>query len=592
MCRISGIINQNISVQQLKRSVSLMCDAQQRGGPDDDGIFVDESIGLALGHRRLSIIDLSAGGHQPMSDILNNTHITFNGEIYNYRELRTELHKLGAGFLTKTDTEVILQAYNYWGTASFAKLKGIFAFGLFDKGKQMTYLVRDSKGIKPLYYSSSKNTLTFASEVRAFRAAEMMFEDDANWRIRFLAFGNIPEPFTTLKNVYSLPKSNYLSWDHQTATYNISKYQASFVSTQITNGNEAKKKIRTSFEQAVTSQLIADAPIGVFLSGGIDSSLITLLANQQKHASLNTVSIHFNERSYDESRYQSVVKDKIEGQKFSHLITQAEFDRASPSVIAAMDMPTTDGINTWFISNFAQQDGLKAVLSGIGADELFGGYPSFQRIKYVNRLRKLPITTLSLLAKLDNRFKRATYLKYNHYLADYLFLRGIFSIEEIADLLETEIEQVASILFGDIPNKDLGPYNKLHASWLETNLYMQNQLLRDTDVMGMSNALEIRVPFLDQDFCNIVDSIAAEVRFGNRPKQLLIDSFADLLPESIWNRPKMGFTFPLQQWLKQSVVVSKETYHNRFASNTIDLFLKDQTHWSKAFALYQVQNHA
>src|SRR6185437_5099122 len=217
MCRIAGIISKRLSIGQTSAKVGAMCSALEHGGPDDQGIFVDESAGLVFGHRRLSIIDLSAKGHQPMADIGQRAWITFNGEIYNYPELKEQLLKAGATFESATDTEVILAAYLHWGTLAFSKLRGMFAFALYDKAKAITHLVRDTTGIKPLYYHAENETLSFASEVRAFKPAGITEADEA-WPVRFLAYGHIPEPYTTLKNVRSLPAGRYLTWDHQTAT--------------------------------------------------------------------------------------------------------------------------------------------------------------------------------------------------------------------------------------------------------------------------------------------------------------------------------------------------------------------------------------
>ena len=368
-----------------------MCSALKHGGPDDEGIFIDEKAGLVFGHRRLSIIDLSNNGHQPMPDTGQKVWITFNGEIYNYKELKEQLLKTGAKFHSNTDTEVILSAYLYWGTAAFSKFRGMFAFALYDTINAVTYLVRDTAGIKPLYYHIENGALSFASEIKAFKIAGVANDTDQTWPVRFLAFGHIPEPNTTLKNVYSLAKGNYLSWDHHHNTYQITAYYNKTPGqTYITDSNLACQYLHNSLKTAVTRQLMADAPIGVFLSGGVDSSLISLLANQQKEQHLKTISIYFNEKTYDERSYQNVVLNEIGGEKFAHLVQQQDFEQFFPHIINDMDMPTTDGINTWFISKYAHEDGLKAVLSGVGADELFGGYPSFNRIKYLQYLRKIP----------------------------------------------------------------------------------------------------------------------------------------------------------------------------------------------------------
>jgi len=595
MCRIAGIISHKVPTREVAEKVAIMCNALKHGGPDDEGIYIDEKAGLVFGNRRLSIIDLSSNGHQPMADIQEKVWITFNGEIYNYRDLRQQLVIKGAQFHSNTDTEVVLQAYLRWGTDAFSKLRGMFAFALYDTANELTYLVRDTAGVKPLYYHTGNGALSFASEVKALEIAGIAHEADQNWRIRFLAFGHVPEPYTTLKNVYSLAKGHYLCWDHPQGTYKIVSYYKKLTGqTLITDAGLAKEYINHSLKASVNRQLIADAPIGVFLSGGIDSSLISLLANQQKEQQLKTISIYFNEKNYDERIYQNIVIDHISGEKFAHLIQQKDFTEFFPRIINDMDMPTTDGINTWFISKYAHQDGLKAVLSGVGADELFGGYPSFTRIKYLQYLRKMPSVLFNMANYFnEDKYRKVSFLSHSHPLADYLLLRGFFVPEEIAKILDTEKKQVDEILFDVSSVPELGPYNELHAAWFETNLYMQNQLLRDTDVMSMSHGLEVRVPFLDEDFQQLAENISPEIRFNNRqPKKILIDSFTDILPESTWNRPKMGFTFPLQEWMTGHTEIGNVSlYKGKIAQNAIKRFKDGKMHWSKAFALYQIQIH-
>lgn len=595
MCRIAGVIATNLKPKQIREKVSIMCDSLQHGGPDDEGIFSDDKVNLVFGHRRLSIIDLSTNGHQPMADADQKIWITFNGEIYNYPELKEQLLLLGARFHSNTDTEVIIAAYQYWGMAAFSKLRGIFAFALYDTEKGLTYLVRDSSGVKPLYYHVEKGQLSFASEVKALKKAGIATETDPTWQIRFLAYGHIPEPYTTLKNVCSLPKGEFLCWHHHKNTYEIHSYHVIKNNIRITDINEARESIHAALKFAVNRQLIADAPIGVFLSGGTDSSVITLLANEQKKAQLKTISIYFNEKAYDERMYQDLVLQKIEGDKFVHLVTQQAFEEFLPQIIDDMDMPTTDGINTWFISKYAHEDGLKAVLSGIGADELFGGYPSFSRIKHLKKLRKFPAVLFKTANYLlSDRYKKISYLNYIHPIADYLLLRGLYAPDDIAKILDISLHQVEDVLFSNKQLPYIRNYNEEDAAWFETNLYMQNQLLRDTDVMGMCHGLEIRIPFLDEDFKRLAENIAPEIRFDNhQPKKLLIDSFADILPEEVWNRTKMGFTFPLQEWLRDHKEISNENlYSGKKTKSIIKDFKKDTAHWSKAFALYQIKVHA
>ena len=595
MCRIAGIISNSSNFNETVEKVNTMCKIMQHGGPDDEGVFGEEETGLVFGHRRLSIIDLSRNGHQPMADIEQRVWITFNGEIYNYLELKRQLLTAGARFISDTDTEVIISAYIYWGMAAFSKLRGIFAFALYDKEKSLTYLVRDSSGVKPLYYHIKNGQLSFASEVKALKAAGVADENAPGWQIRFLAYGHIPEPYTTLKNVYSLPRGEFLCWDHKKNSCEIHSYYVIYHHSIIADREQAKESVQKALELAITRQLIADAPIGVFLSGGIDSSLITLLANRYKNSQLKTVSIYFNEKAYDESMYQNLVLKQIDGEKYTHLVQQKDFEGFLPQIISDMDMPTTDGINTWCISKFAHGDGLKAVLSGIGADELFGGYPSFNRIHYIKKFRKYPGYLFKAANYLiSDPYKKIAFLSYNHPIADYLLLRGLYSPSDIAQILDTETTQVEDVLFANRQLPYLRDYNEEDAARFETNLYMQNQLLRDTDVMGMSHGLEVRVPFLDEDFKRLTENIAPNIRFDKRrPKKLLIDSFTGVLPQSIWDRSKMGFTFPLQEWMKQNDEINNyNLYKSKKSKSIVKAFRNNNMHWSKIYALYQIRLHA
>lgn len=594
MCRIAGIITNRLQPEEITGKVKIMCHALQHGGPDDEGIFLNNEKKLAFGHRRLSIIDLSKNGHQPMADTGQKAWITFNGEIYNYLQLKKELVVAGAKFHSNTDTEVIIQAYLHWGIAAFAKLRGMFAFALYDVEKDLTYLVRDTTGIKPLYYHVENQQLSFASEVKALKAAGIANEPEQGWQVRFLAYGHIPEPYTTLKNVLSLAKGHFLCWDNKNSHFTTKPYSSPAAITYITTQQEAQAQIQQVLKAAVERQLIADAPIGVFLSGGIDSSLLTLLADNQKHAQLKTISIFFDEKAYDESAYQNLIFEQIQGDKFTHLIKQQDFEASFLQIIESMDMPTTDGINTWFISKYARHDGLKAVLSGVGGDELFGGYPSFNRVPYLKYLKKLPSALFSSAAPyVADHYKKIEYLAHNHPLADYLLLRGLFAPTAIAKILNADVQQVDEILFNHLPAAPLMSYDKEYASWMENNLYMQNQLLRDTDVMSMSHGLEVRVPFLDEDFQDLTMRIAPQIRFAKNPaKKLLIDSFKEILPNAIWNRPKMGFTFPLQQWMQQYKAIGDPgLYQGKPARDIIKEFKDNKVHWSKSYALYQLQAH-
>jgi len=599
MCRIAGIINTKIETATLAANVRTMCAVMAHGGPDDEGIYQDEAQGITFGHRRLALIDLSPAGHQPMYYQNKELVISFNGEIYNFQELKAELLNNGLEFTTHSDTEVILAGYAYWGTAIFSKLRGMFAFALYDKNQNLSYLVRDSMGIKPLYYSTKNQQLIFASEVKAFLTLKSSFAENPNWKIYFLAFGHIPEPYTTLTDVSMLPKAHYLTWDHQTQKAKLTSFEVE-QQKNISTTAAAEIAVKDTLTLAVKRHLIADAPIGVFLSGGIDSSLLTLLADQlidgNKETAtprLNTVSINFENLQFSEKVYQDEVLNQVNAKHALYTVDQQIFDNNLPTALAAMDQPTADGINSWFVNYYAKENGLKAVLSGIGADEIFGGYPSFKRMGLINKLSLLPKFIIKKALKLkDQRFKRAYYLSYQNTVGKYLFLRGFFTPDDIAELLGISIAKVDETLINmDIPAIPKHLAAEEQASWLETNLFMQNQLLKDTDSMSMQHAIEVRVPFLDQDLIELLKHIPNDIKFKtDKPKGLLVNSFINLIPHKIWDRPKMGFTFPFQFWLKDNAhfLANMELKQNEKASNLIADFKVGNLHWSKALAIFQV----
>lgn len=598
MCRIAGLINKSLPVEELEATIKLMCNSMAHGGPDGEGFFVNSTNGIAFGHRRLAIIDLSTTGKQPMFYNQNELVITYNGEIFNYLDLKAELIKLGFEFKSSCDTEVILAAYAAWGTKSFERLKGMFAFALYDTKNNQTFLARDSSGIKPLYYSVLNNQLVFASEIRAFKNIKPAYKENPDWKIYFLAFGHIPEPYTTLMDVEMLTKGQYLTYYHETNKFDINSFLPQQSSIKIDDKQEAEEIVHTRLKESVKRHLLADAPIGVFLSGGIDSSLITLLANEQlpleKDHLLNTISINFEETAFSEKPYQDIISAQINAKHSEYIITKAIFDSLFPSAVNAMDQPTTDGINSWFINYFANKNGLKAVLSGIGADEQFGGYPSFKRMKLIDLLSKLPTFILKSTINFSKpSLKRAYFLSYKNTVGKYLFLRGIFDPKQIADILNRTLSEVNEVLkdmkLAELPT---GLKPEEQASWLETNMYMQNQLLKDTDSMSMQHGVEVRVPFLDQDLLTALKLINNELKFkGDKPKPLLVDAFIKLLPNQIWNRSKMGFTFPFQNWLKENPQFLKPmlSSDNKNITQLANNFKLGKVHWSKAIALHVIE---
>ncbi|MFT3908111.1 MAG: asparagine synthase (glutamine-hydrolyzing) [Ferruginibacter sp.] len=592
MCRIAGIFNSTMPTETIEQMVRQMCDVQKHGGPDDSGLYCSAKDNLVLGHRRLSLLDLSKAGHQPMQ-YENRYWITYNGEIYNFPELKETLRQLGHEFHTHTDTEVIVAAYSRWGVHSFAMLKGMFAFAIWDSLEKELVIVRDASGIKPVYYTREKNGIAFASEIRALNLLPAFKEKNDKWVVYLMAYGHVPEPVTTIKNVYPLPKGYFLKYSVARKSFLLQSFKHYSYYPKIKNEQVAISSIQKELSNSVKRHLIADAPIGIFLSGGVDSGILSLLAN--KHSDkMNTLSLYFEEHSYSEKKYQDILINKLGCYNQQYLLKESEFHESFPGILNAMDMPCSDGINTWFISKYAKQQGLKAVLSGIGGDELFGGYPSFNRIKIASIIHNLP--AFSINAARTSSFKqlnRLSYLNMDGIKGIYLFLRGHFTPVEIAKQLGTSENEIWNILndapvFQDLPNLPV----KEQASWMEWNIYMQNQLLRDADVMGMANGVEIRVPFLDEDFIRLVFSITPHLKYQTaRQKPLLIDAYKNELPEAIWNRPKMGFSFPFAAWFRKSEYVRELMEKgNQSSLSNYNLFMKGNLHWSQLMSLIIINN--
>lgn len=588
MCRIAGVVNHQFPLSEVQQWVQGMCDALIHGGPDSGGIYTTSTQNIVLGNRRLALQDLSDAGKQPMH-YKDRYTITYNGEIYNFLELKEELKLLGHSFQNSTDTEVIMAAFDQWETAAFRKFNGMFAFALWDSFENQLYLVRDTAGMKPLYFSTTNSGLAFASEIRAFKEIPYLREKNKNWEVYLMAYGHIPEPVTTLKEVKPLHKGCFLKYDVISKTFSYQSYKHYSYSNIFRNRKDVLLELEELIYKGVERHLIADASIGVFLSGGLDSSLITRVASDVGKSSLNTFSLYFGEEEFSEKKYQDMVLGTVKSNAYQHLLTEKEFNESFQQILNDMDMPGCDGMNTWFISKYARMQGLKAVLSGIGGDELFGGYPSFSRMQAAIGLQKsksayLPFSRYSSKKQLN----RLSYLKLEGMKGLYLFLRGYFTVNQIADHLGANEKDIWNII-EEMPVIDnaatLTAENR--ASWMEFNLYMQNQLLRDADVMGMAHSVEIRVPLLDDDIIRFAFQIQSDIKYaGNYKKQLLIDVMRNKLPQDIWQRPKMGFSFPFDIWLKSNeYVCSIMENGDKQLKKSFDQFLDGKSHWSKIVLL-------
>jgi asparagine synthase (glutamine-hydrolysing) len=568
MCRIAGIID--LSNPLSVPLIHAMCNSMRHGGPDDGGTYLDPDRPLALGVRRLAILDLSPAGHQPMCSANGELVLAFNGEIYNYKALRRELAALGHRFLSQTDTEVVLAAYKQWGTGCFNRFNGMFGLCIWNRTTRQLVLARDHAGMKPLYYFFDKHhhQLYFASEVRAFKTLRPNWPDDENWRIHLLAYGHMPEPHTTLQGVQSLPAGHLLVLQLPEFSATVSAWYQPEPRPLITHAAEAELKLYQTLQHAVRRHLVADAPLGVFLSGGTDSSILTILAAKLLPQPPQTVSLVFDEPGFSERRFQDLVAQQTGARHRACMVSAQMFQQHLPDVLAAMDQPSNDGINAYFISRFARAAGFKAVLSGLGADELFGGYHTFGWGKRTQRLQKLPSWALAMAWMAPNdRLKRIAFLKNKGVQAENLFYRGFFTPKHIATLLDASERHVLRVLFGKNEHTDPHTHqpDALHISHIEQRFYMRNQLLRDADAMSMWHGLEIRMPFLDREVVEYADSVAPRIRFAAAgKKQFLINAFRNELPEAIWQRKKMGFSMPFHLWVGNATVAGAAD-HRLFA---------------------------
>jgi asparagine synthase (glutamine-hydrolysing) len=593
MCRVAAIVSKN--THNLIDRIETMTKSMAHGGPDDKGHYVNQSLGYALGHRRLSIIDTSPAGHQPMFSLDHRYSISFNGEIYNYVELKKQLIKKGYQFVSSTDTEVLIAAYDAWGVDMLTMLKGMFAFVLVDNIENILIAARDHMGIKPLYIANRAGDTYFTSEVKALTAIDKGWEPNMQWPVWFLTFGFLPEPITTLNNVRLVKKGHYIIYDLVEDTYKERAWYSPLKSNNYTiTTEEAVKKTKQFVTSAVERHLMADVKLGVFLSGGIDSSIITMLASEvakaKKQSPIETFSIEFDDAELSEKPYQQLIAKTANTQHHSLLVTQHDFAAAWEDIHASLDQPTTDAINNYFVCQFAKSKGCKVVLSGLGADEIFGGYPSFNRTAQVDRLKKLTrlqILKTGIAGLVFNYPKRKLdYFKQNIEASEYLTYRGLFTPADTAKILhitEKEVWQILSTY--NMPygyDKIEGAKNKVSA--FECDVYMLNQLLKDADVQSMWHSVELRVPFLDIDIIDFMHQVPENIKYPQGGhKYLLVEAFKDMLPEGIINRKKQGFVFPFQKWLSNIAAIQNELF---VASYYYKKFTKGKLTHSRLWAIF------
>jgi asparagine synthase (glutamine-hydrolysing) len=557
MCGIAGILRPEGSGPPLSDQLRVMQARLRHRGPDDEGLWVSPDNRAGFAHTRLSILDLSPAGHQPMHSPDGRFTLTFNGEIYNFLELRGRLEAQGAVFRTRTDTEVILRLYESEGPACLDRLRGMFALAIWDDRDKAAFLARDPLGIKPLYYAVVDGTLVFASELRALLAAEIA-QRQVNPRglLGYYLTGSVPEPDTVVRGVYLLPGGSSLLWS--AGEVSTRKYW----SLQFTAGTvpppEAADHARAALLDSVRHHFVSDVPVGIFLSGGLDSTVLVALARAVGVPDVRTFSISFDNPALDEGGLAARTAAHFNTRHADWRMRPDEGRVLFETYLHAVDQPSVDGFNTYTVSRFAHDQAMKVVLSGLGGDELFAGYPSFRLVpallRWHRRLERVPLRA-GLGRLLMNRGRRAALRRLGQFLVEppsplaaYRSVRGIFTRHTALMLTARHAEPAPEDLQSLGMTLAEQPTLADQISAFEVEYYMRNQLLRDSDVMSMAWGLELRVPFVDRTAIESLARISAAVRLA--PGKGLLKAAVPELPEWILRQRKRGFTFPFQEWVQ------------------------------------------
>lgn len=639
MCGICGVVSPAHPAEAEERVRAMTARLHYRG-PDDDGFLAGDprAPGVALGMRRLSIIDL-VGGHQPIWNESRDVAVILNGEIYNYRELRERLQRAGHFFKTQADTEAIVHGWEEWGEECLHELRGMFAFALLDVRERhaqtpLLFLARDPLGIKPLYYTQSTKGVFFASEVRALLASGIDRRLSPDALTSYLLFGSVSEPVTLVENVFSLPPGHQILlhvpdrrkiprarpwWDaRQSPAAKDPKRPGDFAA--------AARALRPMLEDAVRAHLIADVPVGLFLSSGLDSGAIAALAARE-HPGIQSFTLTFPGTPYDEAPLARRVAEHC-GTKHTEVpLGGAEILAHLEKAIGALDQPTMDGVNTYLVSWAARQVGLKVALSGLGGDELFAGYRTFADVPRLRRLarlarilpRALRGATAGIVASMlrlgvspDAAQKAAAAWRSPEALPDaYFFARALFppgELERIATprfrpsavaedgttLLPTWIGWLERVAGEAKPMEEAAGIG-----WMEMRTYMASTLLRDTDSVSMDRSLEVRVPLLDTPLVEFVTALPDDARqLRGTQKALLVTALGDMLPREILEQRKRTFTLPWDTWLRvplrarieSSLAETAPALREHMKSEGVravwSAFLAGRTSWSRPWGLY------
>ncbi len=562
MCGIAGIAGLIDKEDAQRRLAAMLCRLEHRG-PDAEGTFVEP--GVALGQRRLSIIDLSEAANQPMFDAGGRFSVIQNGEIYNFRELRRELKDYN--FRTESDTEVILAAYERYGSRCVEHFNGMFSIAIWDKERRELFIARDRLGVKPMYYARpNESTLVFGSEIRSLIASGLIDRKiDASALSEYLMYQSVYSPRTMVEGVRQLPAGSFGIFRHgELSIEHYWRIDEPHGEEEFSDPAKVKRRIRELLTASIERRMISDVRLGAFLSGGIDSSIIVGLMSELSDRPVDTFSVNFSEQEYDESKYSDLIAKRFNTAHNSVQLSPKDFLDELPGALSSVDAPTGDGLNTYIVSKATRAAGIKVALSGLGGDELFAGYDYFQHwIKIRN----------------SRAFLAPAFLRRQS--ARVLALSANSKYHRIGQLMGAERPELDSIypLFRQVMSKHLAQRYCEHSngrSTIEKDLaerrpeieklpllsqftiaelvgYTQNVLLKDTDQFSMASALEVREPFFDYKLVEYVLAIPDEIKFPSYPKKLLVEAVTPLLPDEVVHRKKMGFVFPWQNWMRNEL---------------------------------------
>jgi asparagine synthase (glutamine-hydrolysing) len=573
MCGIAGIFAYGEAPPVDEAELLRIREHMARRGPDGAGLWLSQDRRAGFGHRRLSIIDLAETGAQPMRSADGRFVINYNGEIYNYKALRRELEAAGAAFRSTSDTEVLLHLFAREGAGMLGKLRGMYAFSIWDAAERRLFLARDPFGIKPLYYADDGRTLRYASQVRALAAGKALdLAPDPAGRAGFLLWGFVPEPFTLYRRIQALPAGCWMTVDANGAGLPkkffdlAAEYRQAEERAAGMDAKAAMERLGGVLADSVAHHMVADVPVSVFLSSGIDSSAIAALAARGAGSDLRCVTLGFEEYRggpNDETPLAAETARRLGARHDIDWIGKQAFYDEIPDVMEAMDQPSIDGINTWFVARAAARQKLKVALSGLGGDELFLGYPSFQDVPrmvrafgFTNRLPGWAGRSFrAIAAPVLRQFTSPKYAGLPEYGGShegaYLLRRGLYMPWELPGLLGREMAREGCERLQTVPSlratREGVRAEPSIVSCLELAWYMRGQLLRDADWAGMAHSLEIRVPFVDTEVLRAAAPFAAAGAIRSKRDFAALPALG--LPPAVIDKPKTGFLVPVREWL-------------------------------------------